>query len=99
MIVERKTHIPEDIDDDCISRKEVLALATELSFDGVKGLEHWKCNHIDPLNVMKLPPIPPKKVCVAEVKVSKEEVEELISKQIKDLIAYAENGVNGNDDA
>lgn len=97
MIVERKTHIPEDIDDDCISRKAVLALATELSFDGVKGLEHWKCNHIDPLKVMELPAIPPKKVCIAEVKVSKEEVEELISKQIKDLLAYAENGVKEND--
>lgn len=97
MIIERKTSTPYEVDDDCVSRKEVLALATELSFDGVKGLEHWKCNHIDPLKVMELPAVPPKKVCIAEVKVSKEEVEELISKQIKDLLAYAEKGLKEND--
>lgn len=85
MIVERKTSTPYEVDDDCVSRKEVLALATELSFDGVKGLEHWKCNHIDPLKVMELKPVPPKKVCVAEIKISKEEVEKLIADKIEEI--------------
>lgn len=95
MIVERKTHIPEDIDDDCVSRREVLMCLTgvDLPDDAVKLISLFS------KRIKELPPIPPKKVCVAEVKVSKEEVEELISKQIKDLLAYAENGVNGNDDA
>lgn len=94
MIVERKTHIPEDIDDDCVSRREVLMCLTgvDLPDDAVKLISLFS------KRIKKLPAIPPKKVCVAEVKVSKEEVEELISKQIKDLLAYAENGVNGNDD-
>ena len=85
MVVERKTHIPEDIDDDCVSRKAVLALATELSFDGVKGLEHWKCNHIDPLKVMELPAVPPKKVCIAEIKVERDEVEQLIAEKVEEI--------------
>ena len=95
MIVERKTHIPEDIDDDCVSRREVLMCLTgvDLPDDAVKLISLFS------KRIKELPPIPPKKVCVAEVKVSKEEVEELISKQIKDLLVYAENGVNGNDDA
>ena len=94
MIVERKTHIPEDIDDDCVSRREVLMCLTgvDLPDDAVKLISLFS------KRIKELPAIPPKKVCVAEVKVSKEEVEELISKQIKDLLAYAENGVNGNDD-
>ena len=85
MIVERKTSTPYEVDGDCVSRKEVLALATELSFDGVKGLEHWKCNHIDPLKVMELPAATPKKVCVSEIKISKEEVEQLIADKIEEI--------------
>ena len=94
MIVERKTHIPEDIDDDCVSRREVLMCLTgvDLPDDAVKLISLFS------KRIKELPPVPPKKVCVAEVKVSKEEVEELISKQIKDLLAYAEKGLGGNDD-
>jgi len=93
MIVERKTHIPEDIDDDCVSRREVLMCLTgvDLPDDAVKLISLFS------KRIKKLPAIPPKKVCIAEVKVSKEEVEELISRQIKDLLAYAENGVKEND--
>ena len=100
MIIERKTSTPYEVDDDCISRKAVLALATELSFDGVKGLEHWKCNHIDPLKVMELPPVPPKKVCVAEIKVERDEVEQLIAEkveEIKQAICLREMKIDGND--
>ena len=93
MIVERKTHMPEDIDDDCVSRREVLMCLTgvDLPDDAVKLISLFS------KRIKELPAIPPKKVCVAEVKVSKEEVEELISRQIKDLLAYAENGVKDND--
>jgi len=93
MIVERKTHIPEDIDDDCVSRREVLMCLTgvDLPDDAVKLISLFS------KRIKKLPAIPPKKVCIAEVKVSKEEVEELISRQIKDLLAYAENVVKEND--
>ena len=93
MIVERKTHIPEDIDDDCVSRRGVLMCLTgvDLPDDAVKLISLFS------KRIKKLPAIPPKKVCIAEVKVSKEEVEELISRQIKDLLAYAENGVKEND--
>ena len=93
MIVERKTHMPEDIDDDCVSRREVLMCLTgvDLPDDAVKLISLFS------KRIKKLPAIPPKKVCIAEVKVSKEEVEELISRQIKDLLAYAENGVKEND--
>lgn len=93
MIVERKTHIPEDIDDDCVSRREVLMCLTgvDLPDDAVKLISLFS------KRIKELPPIPPKKVCIAEVKVSKEEVEELISKQIKDLLAYAEKGLEEND--
>ena len=93
MIAERKTHIPEDIDDDCVSRREVLMCLTgvDLPDDAVKLISLFS------KRIKELPPIPPKKVCIAEVKVSKEEVEELISRQIKDLLSYAENGVKEND--
>lgn len=101
MIVERKTSTPYEVDDDCVSRKEVLALATELSFDGVKGLEHWKCNHIDPLKVMELPAIPHKKVCIAEIKIDRDEVEQLIAEKIEEIkqaICSREIEKDGDDD-
>lgn len=45
------------------------------------------------IEIPELPPVPSGNVCV-----NKKELEELISKQIKDLLAYAENGVNDNGD-
>lgn len=41
---------------DLVSRQAVLELTTELKFDSIKGLEHYQCRHIDPMNVRQLPP-------------------------------------------
>lgn len=40
---------------DYISRKAVLALQTDLHFDGIEQLKHWRCHHIDPTEVEILP--------------------------------------------
>ena len=97
MIVERKTHMPEDIDDDCVSRREVLMCLTgvDLPDDAVKLISLFS------KRIKELPPIPPKKVCVAEVKVERDEVEQLIAEkveEIKQAICSREMEIDGNDD-
>lgn len=97
MIVERKTHIPEDIDDDCVSRREVLMCLTgvDLPDDAVKLISLFS------KRIKELPPIPPKKVCVAEVKVERDEVEQLIAEkveEIKQAICSRVMEIDGNDD-
>ena len=97
MIVERKTHIPEDIDDDCVSRREVLMCLTgvDLPDDAVKLISLFS------KRIKELPAIPPKKVCIAEVKVERDEVEQLIAEkveEIKQAICSREKGADGNDD-
>jgi len=81
MIVERKTHIPEDIDDDCVSRREVLMCLTgvDLPDDAVKLISLFS------KRIKKLPAIPPKKVCIAEIKVERDEVEQLIAEKIEEI--------------
>ena len=96
MIVERKTHIPEDINDDCVSRREVLMCLTgvDLPDDAVKLISLFS------KRIKELPPIPPKKVCVAEVKVERDEVEQLIAEkveEIKQAICSREMEIDGND--
>ena len=96
MIVERKTHIPEDINDDCVSRREVLMCLTgvDLPDDAVKLISLFS------KRIKELPPIPPKKVCVAEVKVERDEVEQLIAEkveEIKQAICSSEMEIDGND--
>ena len=96
MIVERKTHIPEDIDDDCVSRREVLMCLTgvDLPNDAVKLISLFS------KRIKELPPIPPKKVCVAEVKVERDEVEQLIAEkveEIKQAICSREMEIDDND--
>ena len=97
MIVERKTHIPEDIDDDCVSRREVLMCLTgvDLPDDAVKLISLFA------KRIKKLPPIPPKKVCIAEIKVDRDEVEQLIAEKIEEIkqaICSRETEIDGNDD-
>ena len=96
MIVERKTHIPEDIDDDCVSRREVLMCLTgvDLPDDAVKLISLFS------KRIKELPPIPPKKVCIAEVKVERDEVEQLIAEkveEIKQAICSRGMEIDGND--
>jgi hypothetical protein len=81
MIVERKTHIPEDIDDDCVSRREVLMCLTgaDLPDDAAKLISLFA------KRIKKLPPVPPKKVCIAEVKVERDEVEQLIAEKVEEI--------------
>ncbi len=38
-----------------IDREKVLALQTDLHFDNIEQLKHWKCRHIDPTDVLLLP--------------------------------------------
>ena len=38
-----------------IEREKVLALQTDLHFDNIEQLKHWKCRHIDPTEVQLLP--------------------------------------------
>lgn len=38
-----------------IEREKVLALQTDLHFDNIEQLKHWKCRHIDPTDVQLLP--------------------------------------------
>lgn len=38
-----------------IEREKVLALQTDLHFDNIEQLKHWKCRHIDPTEVHLLP--------------------------------------------
>lgn len=40
--------------DDYIKRSDVLALQTELRFDQIEQLKHYRCRHIDPLSVKLL---------------------------------------------
>ena len=96
MIVERKTHIPEDIDDDCVSRREVLMCLTgvDLPNDAVKLISLFS------KRIKELPPIPPKKVCIAEVKVERDEVEQLIAEKVEEIkraICSREMEKDGND--
>ncbi len=96
MIVERKTHIPEDVDDDCVSRREVLMCLTgvDLPDDAVKLVSLFS------KRIKKLPPVPPKKVCIAEVKVERDEVEQLIAKKVEEIkhaICSREKGADDND--
>jgi len=97
MIVERKTHMPEDIDDDCVSRREVLMCLTgvDLPDDAEKLISLFS------KRIKKLSPIPPKKVCIAEIKVERDEVEQLIAEkveEIKQAICSREMEIDGNDD-
>lgn len=97
MIVERKTHIPEDIDDDCVSRREVLMCLTgvDLPDDAVKLISLFS------KRIKELPPVKPKKVCVAEIKVERDEVERLIAEKIEEIkqaICSREMKIDDNDD-
>lgn len=38
-----------------IEREKVLSLQTDLHFDNIEQLKHWKCRHIDPTEVQLLP--------------------------------------------
>lgn len=40
--------------DDYVKRSDVLALQTELRFDQIEQLKHYRCKHIDPLSVKLL---------------------------------------------
>lgn len=40
---------------DFVEREKVLALQTDLHFDNIEQLKHWKCRHIDPTDVELLP--------------------------------------------
>ena len=38
-----------------VERDRVLALQTNLHFDGIEQLKYWECQHIDPTEVQLLP--------------------------------------------
>lgn len=72
--------------EDAVSRKAVLNLAKDLTFDGVAGLEHYRHRCIEIEDVEELPPVTPDLSSLREIN-------EALTKRVKyleDMERYAQ---------
>ena len=71
--------------DDCVSRQAVLDKAWDVSYEGTY------VQVVDVGDIEELPPVTPIK-CIATVKFSKEDMQEMVNEKMKDIVAERKKG-------